>query len=224
MRQVVRKAVLSALIALHVVAARAVERDDGSGIPRDQSGDVRAPASKSAVVPSLSGWNGLVFFCDVDVSSTSIRNDICERVVANARFLAGSARVPLVVASDIRQLEVQSKTEGKLALYVFVSVLGCVPSQLCAMFASVRAEFQYEELVDLRASTYKRRSSSGALPEAIAPASVPRRLLVDLWRQNYLFTAHEYGQGSARGLADGIDQAMKNFFVDYLAANPDAKR
>ncbi len=208
-------AVLLIALPLHAFAA---EEDVGT----DPWPDVHAQIEKEKL-QRLKGWKRIVFLCSppekAKANAKEMFDRICERTNTNVKFLAAAAKLQVKIVPNGQALGFASAIRGRLRLEVDLFYVGC-EATACAVHVDVSAIFPYDKAVDQAARSYPTDDEARRGPRD-SPASIPRPINAVMWGPAHSTASGFTGEEMTSAMVSAIETILKEFFSDYLRANPD---
>jgi hypothetical protein len=153
---------------------------------------------------NLTGWNGILFFCQFDDDSNQAVKDICEKTYVNAEFLAATAKINLIKGRDGFQMGFEAGVGELLVLEVKLNST----ERPSAVHANVRAYVGYYNAVQTHPGDKEKKDAR----------IIPRSGDLIFWERSVLGASSGTAQDLAIPLSQGIEQPLKEFFADYLKA------
>lgn len=156
---------------------------------------------------NFTGWKGVLIYCtDVEKSLMSLR-EICEKTYRNADFLAAASKLDLVKAKNAYELGFRSVVDDRIVLEITLNATK--QGTPAAIHASVRAYAHYSKAVD---NPHNAREKKG-------PRADPKSGDLVFWEHVVTGASSGTAQDLVIPISEGIEQLMKQFFIDYLNAH-----
>lgn len=156
---------------------------------------------------NFSGWKGVLIYCtDADKLLKSLK-EICEKTYTNADFLATISKLDLVKAKSAYELAFRSVVDDFLVLEITLSATK--QGMPTAIHASVRAYAHYSKAVDNSLNAQEKKG----------PRADPKSGDLVFWERVVIGASSGTDQELVIPISEGIEQLMKQFFIDYLNAD-----
>ena len=192
-----------ALIAYLAVAAQAtIAEMQPTAEERQQAKQYQQVKNRQNFI----GWKGILFYCSIDNQSNQALNEICERSYTNAEFLAAAAKINLAKAKDAYELCFRAVVGDFLVLEV--ELTATKEGSPSAIHANLRAYKTYSRSVDTSSLATKKKD----------PRAEPRLGDLIMWERSVIGASSGAAQELIAGVSSGIEQALKQFFSDFLSA------
>jgi len=155
---------------------------------------------------NFAGWKGVLIYCtNADKSLKSLR-EICEKTYTNADFLATTSKLDLVKAKSAYELAFRSVVDDFLILEITLNATE--QDTPTAIHASVRAYAHYSKVVDSSLNAQERKG----------PRADQKSGDLVFWERVVTGASSGTAQDLVIPISEGIEQLMKQFFIDYLNA------
>ena len=154
---------------------------------------------------NLAGWNGILFHCRFNETSNRAAKKICEKTQATAASLAGESKIPFTNAPSGPGSTLPGKADD--ALLLEVEVMGTQTGSSAAICAHTTGYALYSDAVEASLTKQERRGKA-----------MPRSGELLVWRQSVIGTVSGNPNALVKGISEGVEQHLKDFFADYLRA------
>lgn len=167
-------------------------------------------------VGRLRGWPGVIFYCPTDEAKTPALREVCVESYKNLEALAVQYGVNFHKARNANDVAVLPHLTGRLKLVIEITATE-PNAAVAAMAARIAVLAHYTHAINRSAELHV-PTGADAIQEK-HPLNVPQHVDGLLWEASLIKAAAGSQEALVRPVADGINQKLKGFFLEYAKAN-----